>query len=87
MDAPPRPITPVEHIRKNVLDLTQSAFANIAGVTQPTVSRWENGELEPSREEMGRIRDEARARGVAWDDRWFFELPTVAPSAERESAA
>lgn len=66
---------PMEHIRKNVLGLTQGALAALAGVTQATVSRWEAGELEPSRDALDRIRTAARIRGLAWDDRWFFEIP------------
>lgn len=66
---------PIEHIRKNILGITQGALAAITGVTQATVSRWEAGELEPGRGEMERIRATARARGLAWDDRWFFEVP------------
>jgi predicted transcriptional regulator len=66
---------PIEHIRKNVFGVSQVVLATITGVTQATVSRWEAGELEPSREEMGRIREEARSRGIAWDDTWFFETP------------
>jgi transcriptional regulator with XRE-family HTH domain len=79
---------PITHIRKNVLRLNQASLADLVGVTQATVSRWESGELEPSREELGKIRDEARARGLAWDDRWFFEAPTIAPGApEQEHVA
>ncbi len=53
-------------------------MAGIAKTTQPTISRWENGELEPDREQMKLIRDEALARGREWNDRWFFELPEEA---------
>jgi hypothetical protein len=81
------PMHPIEHIRKRVLGLNQAAFAVIAGVTQATVSRWESGELEPGREELGRIRDEARARGIAWDDRWFFEPPNASAAPEPGHAA
>ncbi len=66
---------PIEHIRKRVFGASQSELAAIAGVTQATVSRWENDHFEPSREELGRIRDAARDRGLKWDDRWFFETP------------
>lgn len=63
----------VAHIRKYVFGLTQSAFAEMAGTTQSTVSRWEAGEFEPNRKDLERIRGAALERGVAWDDRWFFE--------------
>ncbi|HWL06754.1 MAG TPA: helix-turn-helix domain-containing protein [Xanthobacteraceae bacterium] len=72
---------PMSSIRRNVFGGTQSAFAQIAGVTQATVSRWERGELEPSREEMARIRSAAHERGIAWDDRWFFEPAPAAAQA------
>jgi predicted transcriptional regulator len=65
----------LRHIRKDVLALSQSEMAVIAGVSQGTVSKWENGELDPSLDEMSRIRDEAMSRGVTWDDRWFFAAP------------
>lgn len=73
-------MTPLEHIRKNLFDVSQSAFGEIAGTTQATVSRWEKQELEPGRAEMANIRSEAIRRGIAWDDRLFFEAPT--PSHE-----
>ena len=72
---------PIEHIRKNVFGLTQGELATVAGVSQPTVCRWEAGSLEPNRTEMQRIRDEARSRGLPWDDSLFFETP-VAEAAE-----
>jgi transcriptional regulator with XRE-family HTH domain len=70
---------PIEFIRKHVFSLHQTAFAQIAGTTQATVSRWENGEFEPSREELEKIRSEARRRNLPWDDRWFFEVPQRSP--------
>lgn len=67
---------PIEHIRRNVLGLRRQAdFAVIAGVTQATVSRWENAEQEPSRDELARIRAEVISRHIPWDDSWFFEVP------------
>jgi transcriptional regulator with XRE-family HTH domain len=70
-------MTPMQRVRKSVLGLSQSELARIAQVSQGTVSKWETGELEPGRDELGRIRDAARARGIAWDDRWFFEPPPL----------
>lgn len=67
---------PLEHIRKNVLDLNQTQMAELAGVNQATVSRWENGTAEPDREQMERIRSAARQRNLPWDDAWFFKVPT-----------
>lgn len=67
------------HIRKQVFRLKQREFAEVVGVQQSTVSRWERGESFPSLNEMRAIRAAARERGKRWQDRWFFE-PPVAPS-------
>lgn len=69
---------PMAHIRQNVFQLSQTAFAEIAGVKQPTVSRWENGEFEPNRDELERIRAAAIQSGKEWSDAWFFEAPQTA---------
>jgi transcriptional regulator with XRE-family HTH domain len=74
---------PIEHIRRRVFKVTQTEFADIAGVTQATVSRWEDGEFEPTRAAMEKIRGEALTRELEWDDRWFFSVP--AASAEPAS--
>jgi transcriptional regulator with XRE-family HTH domain len=66
---------PIEHIRKSLFEVSQTAFAEIAGTTQASVSRWEQGAQEPSQSEMERIRSEAVLRGIDWDDRFFFEAP------------
>ena len=71
---------PIEHIRKRLFDVSQTAFGEIAGTTQASVSRWEQGSQEPSQSEMERIRNEAVLRGINWDDRWFFEIPTECTS-------
>lgn len=66
---------PIEHIRKVIFDLSQAAFAEIAGTTQASVSRWESGVQDPDLEEMARIRVAAHVRGLNWNDQWFFESP------------
>lgn len=68
----------LRHIRKSVLSLSQAEIAAIASVSQGTVSKWENGDADPSRDEMARIRDAAIERGIPWDDSWFFETPEAA---------
>lgn len=67
----------IAHIRKNVFRVSQAEFAFLAGVTQPTVSRWENG-VAPSLDEMQSIRRAAADRGIEWDDRLFFDAPEEA---------
>lgn len=71
----------IRHIRKTVFGLNQAEFAEIAGVTQATVSRWENG-VSPSLDEMRRIRAAASDRKVRWQDKWFFE-----PVASKQETA
>ena len=65
-------------IRKDILDLSQAELAAVAEVSQGTVSKWEAGELAPSLDEMSRIRGSAIARGIAWDDKWFFDTANEA---------
>lgn len=64
----------IRHIRKTIFRLNQADFAVLAGVTQATVSRWENG-VAPSLDEMSAIRAAAIARGADWQDSLFFETP------------
>lgn len=66
---------PIEHIRRNVFKASQQVFSEIAGVTQTTVSRWERNEFPPNGDQLERIRAEALARGLQWDDSMFFEVP------------
>ena len=66
----------MEYIRRRIFGVTQTAMAQIAGVNQSTVCRWETGATYPSQGEMQRIRQAARRRGIPWNDTWFFEAPT-----------
>jgi predicted transcriptional regulator len=66
---------PIKHIRVAIFGVSQAEFADIAGATQPTVSRWERGELDPGFEEMVSIRTEAHRRGLSWNDKIFFDAP------------
>jgi transcriptional regulator with XRE-family HTH domain len=68
-------VHPIRHIREKVLGLTQAQLAELTGVSQGTVSRWEQGKLEPTRDELRKMREAAQRKGVAWDDAWFFDLP------------
>lgn len=71
----------IRHIRKNVFQLGQKEFAEVAGVTQSTVSRWENG-VSPSLDELERIRVAAFGRGIEWSDALFFESPVGSSPGE-----
>lgn len=67
-------MTAIRHIRKSIFGMNQAEFAAIAGVVQATVSRWENG-VSLSLDDMKAIREAAKARGIDWNDEWFFEEP------------
>lgn len=64
--------------------MSQAELAAIAETTQATVSRWESGQLEPSRVELSRIRKAVIETGKPWNDTWFFEAP--APAIEIAAA-
>jgi transcriptional regulator with XRE-family HTH domain len=65
----------IEYIRTHVFDVSQMAFAKIAGVNQGTVSRWESGVLWPDLQQIERLRNEAKARSLPWRDGWLFDVP------------
>lgn len=65
----------VKHIRTQVFKLSQAPFAEVAGVSQPTVSRWEQQDVSPSRDDLARIRKAALELGYEWNDSWFFDAP------------
>lgn len=65
-------------IRKKVLGISQREMAALAGVTQATVSRWESGAWEPNRDELARIRAEAKRRDPKWNDALFFTASSAA---------
>lgn len=75
---------PVTRIRQTIFHCaTQEAFAVLLGTTQATVSRWEQwGRIPGHRQSL--IRGKAETMSLAWDDRWFFEVPIAreAPSNE-----
>ena len=73
-------MTPLLYIRTHIFRTSQEAMADIAGVSQATVSRWEAGHFEPNGKRMERIRGEALKRKIKWNDAWFFEAPARAPA-------
>ncbi|WP_425375534.1 helix-turn-helix domain-containing protein [Rhizobium azibense] len=73
----------LKHIRKNVFRLRQDEFAQIAGVHQATVSKWEAEILYPDFKNLVSIRSEARSRDLDWNDAWFFEIPVEGACVER----
>jgi transcriptional regulator with XRE-family HTH domain len=75
----------LRYIRKHVFQVTQAEFADLAGVGQASVSRWENG-VAPSLDEMQAIRQAAAARNIAWNDRLFFEIPPDDDAPRRVAA-
>ncbi|WP_451998805.1 helix-turn-helix domain-containing protein [Azospirillum argentinense] len=70
-------MNPMQHIRLHVLKISQAEMAEVTGRDQATVSRWERGALEPSRDDMDKIRAYARSKRVRWNDRLFFEIPSA----------
>jgi DNA-binding transcriptional regulator YiaG len=65
-------MNPIARIRKEVFGLSQAAMAELIGVSQATVSRWEAGKSSPNRAALGHIRSCAIVRRLPWDDRWLF---------------
>lgn len=61
------------HIRLNVFRVSQYEMAEIAGVSQATVSKWEAGTQVPLTTALKNIRRSAYLRAIPWQDAWFFE--------------
>jgi transcriptional regulator with XRE-family HTH domain len=79
-------MTPVAHIRRRVLKMTQVQLAAALKVSQPTVCRWERQGLFPA-EYQRRVRALARAAGLPWSDSWFLDAPHAAASPQRLAGA
>lgn len=67
----------IKTIRKDVLHLTLRELAEILGVSQGTVSKWENGQHGPTVEHLAKVRAYAQRSGIAWSDSWFFGDPVT----------
>jgi DNA-binding transcriptional regulator YiaG len=61
------------NLRKKVFRASQVEMARIAGVSQATISRWEDGTQTPLSTALERIRAYAKRRGIPWNDAWLFE--------------
>jgi transcriptional regulator with XRE-family HTH domain len=61
------------HIRLTVFGCSQNELSRISGIAQSLISRWESGKRTPGLVNLAKLRAAALARGIAWDDRWFFE--------------
>jgi transcriptional regulator with XRE-family HTH domain len=66
-------MSPLFHIRRDVLCISQVEMGEIVGASQATISRWEAGTLEPDRAQLARIRREVKRRKLKWKDAWLFE--------------
>lgn len=74
-------MNPVTYIRLHVFDCkSQRAFAEVVGVSQVTISRWENWGRIPGHKQSA-VRAAAVSRDLPWDDRWFFEAPQTGAAA------
>ena len=60
-------------IRKDILGITQKELADLCAVDQGTVSRWEQGTLEPRLSDLKKIREKAANDGASLHDSDFFE--------------
>jgi transcriptional regulator with XRE-family HTH domain len=80
-------MNPIRFIRTRIFRLNQAEFGRMAGLSQPAVSRIENGEQSPSLEDVARIRAEAKRQALSWDDAWLFgSIPNEASQAVRRRA-
>lgn len=76
----PGALTSMRAVRRR-LGLTQGQLATVVRKTQPTVCRWEKGDLDPDRADLQRIRTYAASQNIEWDDRWFFDPPPASEAA------
>lgn len=71
----------IRNIRKNVFRMRQVEFAELLStsartVSQAQVSNWEKNESLPDWAKL-RVREQANALGLRWEDSWFFEPPPI----------
>jgi len=82
-------MNPIAVIRKHVFGLPQAEFAACIGRSQPTVSRWESGELKPDISDLASIRELARTQRLDWRDSWFFgeKMPPANDQPKKRAGA
>jgi transcriptional regulator with XRE-family HTH domain len=85
-------VNQLKHIRVAVLDMTQAAFADLVGVSQATISRWEQGEGSPTLDHLQLIRAEFFRRRIPWREASLFNAAQPSPrrapaSSQKRSAA
>ena len=76
----------MKHVRTVVLGLSQTEFAEVTGVNQATVSRWDQDKAFPDLKAMRKIREFAKSRDIPWDDSVFFDAPGVQQERNNGSA-
>lgn len=64
--------TTIRFIR-NLLEMTQTEFGELAGVHQLTVTRWENGVYAPNKDNVARIRKALGEEALAKIDAFIYE--------------
>lgn len=71
-------LLPARFIRERVFGVpTQKEFAELLGVKQASISRWETGENGPSKAAIARMKALAERRRIKWDYKWVFEVPNT----------
>lgn len=75
-------MTPIRYIRTKILKINQTRLAEICGVGQGTISRWENDTAPglPDAGDLASIRDYAKDNGIPLEERLFFEVPSESES-------
>ena len=63
----------MRYIREEVFGLTRHEFAALLDINPVAVWYWERAVRSPSFDSLERIREAAMARGIKWQDRWFFQ--------------
>lgn len=68
--------SPAKFIRTKIFDIpSQAAFAELLGLTQSAIARWETGARGISAKHKDAILALATKRGVDFQYSYFFEVP------------